>query len=720
LQIYCNKIPALGKTGKMKTHAPLSLARSVLIAAYALPAHVPAQELAASNAAVQMETVVITAGPLQRSLFEQTQPVNIVEGEELRLRLQSTLGETLSQQAGVSSSYYGPASSRPVIRGLSDDRVQILSNGNPNVDLSNLSADHAVTIDPLTIERVEVIRGPATLLYGPQSIGGVVNVTDSRIASKKLELNALGQPIRGAFEGRYNSVDNSGAGSGVVKFGLGPVVIHLDGFRRNATDLRIPGESHTPFARQNADTPSVRNRLLNSASESDGGALGASTVWDEGFFGISYSGFNTRYGAVGERDVVIDMTQRRWDSRGAFRNPVPGIKSVEYKFSATEYQHRELKDSIAENDFRSNGYMGRLEISHEKWGLFEGALGYQAQLVDVDSTSEHLDHLLLPPVRSRTHSLFFLEEAKANLLTYQFGGRVDLTGYETDALAGSSFTNSQSRDFAAWSTSGGVVYEFVKNYALAFNAALTQRPPTGAELFSNGAHHATGTFETGDANLGLERSLSLDLSLRKKQGRVTANTSVFYNRFSRFLGLFPTGANVNVDGEDLAEYRFRGTRAQFWGAEAELVFHLFEHRSHSDKGGKQAEVAEDSFQGLHLDLRSDYVRSREESTGRSLPRIPPMRHQAALAYDWQNFHSRVETQYVARQNRTSENERPTESYYLLNASVSYRIKEGPTEWNLYVRGANLTNQEARMHTSFLKEVAPLPGRSITAGLRIDF
>jgi iron complex outermembrane receptor protein len=704
----------------MKATQNLFLAHTALIASCAIPVQVRAQELAASNAAVQMETVVITAGPLQRSLFEQTQPVNIVEGEELRLRLQPTLGETLSQQAGVSSTYYGPASSRPVIRGLSDDRVQILSNGNPNVDLSNLSADHAVTIDPLTIERVEVIRGPATLLYGPQSIGGVVNVTDSRIASKKLELNALGQPVRGAFEGRYNSVDNSGSGSGLVKFGLGPVVIHLDGFRRNATDLRIPGESHTPYAQQNADTHSVRNRLLNSASASDGGALGASTVWDEGFFGISYSGFNTRYGAVGERDVVIDMTQRRWDSRGAFRNPIPGVKAVEYKFSATEYQHRELKDGLAENDFRSNGYMGRLEISHEKWGLFEGALGYQAQLVDVDSTSEHLDHLLLPPVRSRTHSLFFLEEAKASQLTYQFGGRVDLTGYEADALAGSPFPNAQSRNFAAWSTSGGVVYEFVKNYALAFNAAFTQRPPTGAELFSKGAHHATGTFEEGDPNLGLERSLSLDLSLRKKTGRLTASTSVFYNRFSQFIGLFPTGANVNVDGEDMAEYRFRSTRAQFWGAEAELVFHLFEHHPHHDQDHKHAEAGDEAFQGLHLDLRSDYVRSREESTGRSLPRIPPMRHQAALAYDWQGFHSRVETQYVARQNRTSENERPTESYYLLNASVSYRIKEGPTEWNLYVRGTNLTNQEARMHTSFLKEVAPLPGRSITAGIRIDF
>ncbi|MEY5026346.1 MAG: hypothetical protein RLZZ244_1874 [Verrucomicrobiota bacterium] len=691
-----------------------------LYAALSAPAGL-AQELAASSAAVQMEAVVVTAGPLKRSLFEQTQPVNLVEGQELRLRLQPTLGETLSQQAGITSSYYGPGSSRPIIRGLGDDRVQILSNGSPNIDVSNLSADHAVAIDPLTIERVEIIRGPATLLYGPQSIGGVVNVTDSRIASRPLEPNALGKPLRGALEGRYNSGDNSGAGSGVVKFGLGPVILHLDGFRRNATDLRIPGESHTPFAKENAETPSAQKRLPNSASSSDGGALGASTVWDEGFFGISYSGFNTRYGAVGERDVQIDMRQRRWDARGAFRNPFSGIKSLDYKFSATQYRHRELKNALAENDFDSSGYNGRLELSHEKWGPLEGALGYQTQSVNVDSTSEHLDHLLLPPIRSRTHSFFFLEEIAANPLTYQFGGRVDLAGHDADPMQGSAFLDSQSRNYAAWSTSAGVVYEFVKNYALAFNAALTQRPPTGAELFSNGAHHATGTFEIGNPGLGLERALSLDLSLRKKKGRVTGSAGVFYNRFSQFIGLFPTGNDVSVDGEDMAEYRFRTTRAQFWGAEAEIVFHLLERHSHSEKGHAKPNCPDpEVFQGLHLDLRSDYVRSRDENTGRSLPRIPSFRSQAALVYDWQNFQSRLETQYVARQNRTADNERSTAGYYLLNAMVSYRIPRGPSNWDVYLRATNLTNQEARMHTSFLKEVAPLQGRSLTAGVRMDF
>ena len=332
-----------------------------------------------SSAAVRLDTVVVTASPLGRTLYEQAQPVNILDGKELRLRLQPTLGDTLGQQAGISSSYFGPVSSRPVIRGLADDRVQILSNGSTNLDVSNISADHAVAVDPLTIDRIEVVRGPAALMYGPNSIGGVVNLIDSRIAEKPLEPNALGAPIRGAMEGRYNSVDSGGSGSGMVKFGLGPMVFHLDGFRRNSSDLRIPKETHTQAGRQNAETPSVFGRLPNSASQSDGGAAGASAVWDEGFFGVSYSGFNSVYGAVAERGVLIDLKQRRWDARGSFLAPARGIKAINYKFSATDYRHAEMGESESQI-FKTRGTTGRLELVHEKIGLLEGAVGYQMQL----------------------------------------------------------------------------------------------------------------------------------------------------------------------------------------------------------------------------------------------------------------------------------------------------------------------------------------------------
>jgi iron complex outermembrane receptor protein len=673
-----------------------------------------------SSAAVRLDTVVVTASPMGRTLYEQAQPVNILDGKELRLRLQPTIGDTLGQQAGISSSYFGPVSSRPVIRGLGDDRVQILSNGSTNLDVSNVSADHAVAVDPLTIDRIEVVRGPAALMYGPNSIGGVVNLIDSRIAEKPLEPNALGAPIRGAMEGRYNSVDSGGSGSGMVKFGLGPMVLHLDGFRRNSSDLRIPKETHTQAGKQNAETPSVFGRLPNSASQSDGGAAGASAVWDEGFFGVSYSGFNSAYGAVAERGVLIDLKQRRWDARGSFIAPARGIKAINYKFSSTDYQHAELGEGEAQT-FKTRGTTGRLELVHEKIGLLEGAVGYQMQLSNIAASSSDVEHLLMPTNKTKMHSIFLFEEIALDPLRYQFGARFDRTTVQALENPERVEFTSRSKAFNGVSLSGGVVYDINKQYALALNTGFTQRPPTSTELFADGAHHATGTYERGYTGLGMERALTFDLSLRKKTGRVTGSMSVFLNKFSRFIALSPTGNDVDVDGEELPEYQYKATRARLYGAEAEVVIHLVEPRL---ADGKQGDAADDSsrkvMQGLHLDLRTDYVRALDQSTDRSLPRITPLRTQAALVHDWNGLQSRFETQYVARQNLTAENETRTASYTLLNASVSYQFKAGPTNFEAYVRGTNLTNRDARVHTSFLKDVAPLPGRGVLIGLRADF
>ena len=692
-----------------------------------------------SSAAVRLDTVVVTASPMGRTLFEQAQPVNILDGKELRLRLQPTIGDTLGQQAGISSSYFGPVSSRPVIRGLADDRVQILSNGIANLDVSNVSADHAVAVDPLTIDRIEVVRGPAALMYGPNSIGGVVNLIDSRIAEKPLELNALGAPIRGAFDGRYQSVDSGGAGSGMVKFGLGPVVLHLDGFRRNSSNLRIPNETHTPAGKLTAETPSVSGRLPNSASQSDGGAVGASTVWDDGFFGLSYSGFNSTYGAVAERDVTIDLKQRRWDARGSLLRPFNGIKAINYKFSSTDYQHLESGGDEFQR-FKTRGTMGRVELVHEKIGLLEGAIGYQMQISNMSVNSLDPAHVLLPANKTRMHSIFLFEEIALEPIRYQFGARFDRTTVEGSArsvhpisadpadplnpLAGvvddtiEQDNPALSRGFNAFSLSGGVVYDINKQYSLALNTGFTQRPPTALELFAYGPHHATGTFEIGNGGLGKERALTFDLSFRKKTGRVTGSVSVFYNHFSRFIAMSPTGRKI--DGE-LDEYRYGATRANLYGGEAEVVVHLLEPRLAEETGGpKPDDSAQKVLQGLHLDVRTDYVRAVDGNTDRSLPRITPLRTQAALVHDWNGWQSRLETQYVARQNRTAENETRTASYTLLNASISYQFKAGPTNFEAYVRGANLTNRDARVHTSFLKDVAPLAGRGVLVGLRADF
>jgi iron complex outermembrane receptor protein len=262
-----------------------------------------------------------------------------------------------------------------------------------------------------------------------------------------------------------------------------------------------------------------------------------------------------------------------------------------------------------------------------------------------------------------------------------------------------------------------VVYDINKQYSLALNTGFTQRPPTALELFADGPHHATHTYEIGDGNLGMERALTFDLSFRKKTGRVTGSVSVFYNHFSRFIAMSPTGQET-TEGD---EYRYGATRARMYGAEAEIVMHLLEPRLTEEKGSPSVDdSARRIIQGLHLDLRTDYVRAVDENADRSLPRITPLRALAALVHDWNGLQSRIETQYVARQNSLAENETRTASYTLLNASVSYQFKAGPSNLEFYVRGTNLTDRDARLHTSLRKDVAPLPARGVLVGLRADF
>jgi iron complex outermembrane receptor protein len=264
------------------------------------------------------------------------------------------------------------------------------------------------------------------------------------------------------------------------------------------------------------------------------------------------------------------------------------------------------------------------------------------------------------------------------------------------------------------------------------NAAYTQRAPTYVELFANGPHLATDSFEIGDAALGLEQSLGLDLSLRKQKGRITGSVSLFYNRFEDFIALTPTGADfIEEEGEEgLPIFAYRGTDAHFFGGEVETVFHLIQPATESIASSNK-QVMEAGPRGsssrqrmhshaLHFDVRADYVQTYDQQTGRSLPRITPFRALGALVYESQGFSARIEAQYSARQNRTAAFELPTDSYVLLNASVSYRFKTGPVDFDVFVRGTNLTNEEARQHTSFLKEIAPLPGRGVLVGLRAEF
>ena len=676
---------------------------SILVPAAGL---IAASVTAQSEAAVTiLDEVVVTANRFDQTLFQQVQPASILQGKALQLKLQPTLGETLANEPGVSSTSFGPGASRPVVRGLSDDRVRILQNGTSVLDVSNVSPDHAVAVDPLTIRSVEVVRGPATLLYGPNTIGGVVNVIDDRIPQERFS----GTWPSGKFETSAGSADNLLSESGAITWGAGPLVFHLDGFNRETDDLEIPGFARSAALRKSDPMPSeARGSIPNSATESKGAGLGASYVWDKGFLGFSHSGVDSTYGTVAEKDVTIDLHQRRWDVRGAAYSPAPWIKEINYKLGYSDYDHTEFEGSAVGTQFLIEGYDGRLELLHEQLGMFEGAFGYEYQTSEFSALGAEA---FLPPVDNVVNSIFFFEEVPLGKLRLQFGARYDHQTNETATNA--IFGPGVDREFDGFSTSGGIVYNPVEDYAVALSLAYTQRPPTYVELFADGPHVATGTFEIGDPGLKTEDSLSVDLSIRKRAGRVTGSISAFYYKFDDFISAQPTGGVDPIDS--LPIYAYQPIGANFYGGEMEATFHLLD----------PAEIpipaaALQLDRKLDLTVRADYVNAENRASGEPIPRIPPFRLGTALDYSVGPFDARLEGNYAFSQHRHADYELPTDSYFLVNASVSYDLKIGSVSSTIYLKGVNLTNEEARQSTSFLKDIAPLAGRGIVAGILTEF
>ena len=642
----------------------------------------------------RLDELIVTGSPLDRTLFQLAQPATVLNDAELAEKVQPTLGETLNGQPGISATYFGPGASRPIIRGLGDDRVRILQNGTSVLDVSNVSPDHAVASDPSNVRSLEVVRGPATLLYGPNAVGGVVNIIDDRIPQERAD----GKWPTGNFATHYGSADRMDSYSGAVTWGVGGFVFHLDAFTRQSDDVRLPGFARSQQLRESDPQPDeAKGTLPNNATDSTGAALGGSYVWDQGYFGISYSGMDSLYGTVAEKDVTIDLRQRRWDLQGAFYTPTTGIKEINYKFSYTDYEHTEFEGSEVGTQFLIDGYNARVEVIHEKIGMLEGAVGVETQANQFSALGAEA---FLPRVDNQTYSLFAYEEIKLTPLTFQFGVRYDHQINDSELV---------TRNFDALSTSAAVVYNPTKDYAISLALGYSQRPPTYVELLADGLHIATGTFELGDPDLGKEDSLSLDLSMKKKSGRVTGGVSVFYYRFSDFISLQPTGADFSEDGEDFPIFAYQAGAADFYGAELEATFHLLEPASEKKP-----------VQRLDLTFRADYVNAEDRDTGEALPRIPPFRSTLLFDYQLENFGARLEGQWAANQDRTAKYESPTDGYFLINAGVSYDVKIAEVATTIYVKGVNLLDQEARQSTSFLKDIAPMPGRGLVVGLRTVF
>lgn len=658
----------------------------------------------------ELPPVVVTASPIPSSLFDLAQPVTVLTDEKLRQQMASTLGETLSRQPGINSTYFGPNASRPVIRGLGGDRIRILQNGLGTMDVSNVSEDHAVATDPIALKRVEVVRGPAALLYGPNAVGGVVNQIDGRIPEQRLE-----RPFSGRADVRVDSPSSGKVGALMVEGGAkNGWNYHLDGFRRESDNVAIPGFAQTA-ARRAVTGDTTTGKLPGSQATSDGGAAGTSYVWDKGFIGASFQGVNNDYGAVADPAVNIRLHQRRFDLAGALLQPFDGLQSIKYKVGRADYRHTEYDAGAVGTIFTSQAYNGRLEALHTQVGRIEGAVGYE---VRDERLSAQGAEAFLPPGRTTVNSLFVFEEAKWDTFRLQFGGRVDFVGAQAEAVPthpNGFFPTANSRSFTTGSGSVGVVYRPVEEWSGAVNASYTQRAPTVSELYAFGPHAATGVFEIGNRSFNPEGNFGIDVSLRRETGHVTGQVGFFYNRFNNFMTLVPgTQGGLAVVGDDgLAPapgadtfnvMNYAGLPAEFIGSEGMITWHILEDDTHR----------------LHLDLKSDYVRARNRRTGAALPRISPLRYGGELGYERGGFSTSCELMRVSRQGRVSAGELPTPGYVMLNAEIAYKFGTEPNSLEIALRGLNLLDQEARNHVSFLKEVAPMPGRGAMVSLRATF
>jgi iron complex outermembrane receptor protein len=648
----------------------------------------------------KLPTVVVTGNPLGSDLFDLVSPVTTLSGERLKQRLQPTLGETLGNEVGINSTYYGPNASRPVIRGLDGEHIRILQNGVGTIDASGTSVDHAVSLDPLLIQRVEVVRGPATLLYGGSAVGGVVNVIDGRIPQDVPQGTATG-----AVEARYGSVNREKSGAAYLDAGGGTdgkgFVLHVDGFKRDTSDLKIPGFARSARLREIDPLPAGEEepsgRLPNSAAESQGGGAGGSYVWDKGYFGAAYSVFDSDYGTVAEQDVTIKLRQKRFDLGGEIRDVSDAIKSVKVKFGQSDYHHTEFTGPDPGTVFKNKGYEGRIDIAHNKLGPFEGAVGFQTQKFDFSALGEEA---FLPETHTTGYAGFVYEELPLGNLKLQFGLRADKQKVEADE--DEKFGPADSKNFTPKSASFGVVYSLDKEYALVLSTSYTERAPNYQELYASGPHLATNAFEVGDRDLGIEKSTGVDIALRKRGGPFSGSVGAFYNRFKNYITLTPTGV---IDPTfDVEKFNYVAVPADFYGLEVEGTYHFI------DKPGER----------LALELKSDYTRAKDRDTGEPLPRISPLRFGAAVNYELGVFGSRFEVQRVQKRDRVADNELPTDGYTLVNASFDYHLKLSGLEWSAFIKGTNLLNREARNHVSFLKDIAPLGGRGVVVGVNGRF
>jgi iron complex outermembrane receptor protein len=641
---------------------------------------------AEAGAPKDLSEVVVTAAPYVVSMDSTTTSVDVVKREELDLAPAAGLGDVLAHLPGVRSSFFGPGASRPVIRGLAGPRVQVLTNGVGMIDASGISPDHAVASDPQEAERIEVLRGPSALAYGGSAIGGIVNIIDGRIPSTYEE------GVHGRALATYSGVDDGRQGSGALKVGAGGHwMFTVDGVRRKTDDYEVPVD---PMSRRLADqlglpTPSRSGtKVANTWTDLKAYGAGGSYVGDGAWGGLAVKRTESEYGSAAEEEVHIALKQTRVDARGGADIDLGPFEKAKFAGGYADYKHTEFEGDEVGTTFLSEGYEGRLELVQKDVNGWQGAVGFQGLKRDFDAIGEEA---LIPATKIREAGVFTLQRLDKDGRGLEGGVRLDTRSLKS--VRG-------DRDFTNISASVGAFVRPAEGWFFGLSGSRTSRAPTEEELFSLGAHPATGAFEIGDADLKKEVSYSLDATAHYDNGPWTLDLHGFYVNYDNFIDLIPTGEIDDESGFAIFQYVESG--AEFYGTEAEASVRLWQEDERS----------------FHLEATADYVHGKTDF-GPAV-RVPPWSVTGRGVFEGGWWTGTLEARRVGEQDRVASFELPTGGYTMLNASLVVRPIRGQPDLKVFIDGENLTDVEAREHASFLKDVAPLPGRNIRVGVGYRF
>ena len=706
-------------------------------AAQTVPASPPAVPVTARSAVptssrspVTSVKDIIVTGVLDQSETDVLQGTSVLKGEALTRDLRATIGETLSRLPGVSATSFGPSASRPILRGFQGPRVRVLTDGIGSIDVSNTSVDHAVAIDPLLAERIEVIRGPAALLYGSSAVGGVVNVIDTRIPRTVPE---NGYRVNGIAT--YGSAADERAIESAGDIAVSQhFVLHADGSYLKSNNLRIGGYALSPAQRAAAlsqvglpqdvapgedpidfaATAAIKGKLPNTQAETWTAGAGASIITDTGSLGVSYSHYDSLYGVPirystdvkeGQESPRLDVVQNRVDLRGEVETGGGFFDRIRIRMGHANYRHFELEPSgEIGTAFYNNGTEARLEVLQASRGGWQGASGVQYfnRLFNVVG-----DEAFLPRNETNQTGLFTLQQYDGGAFKASGGARYEFTDLTAKTPNDDLRFFGGKRTYDAFSGSLGASYGLGDQIRFGLNGSYTERAPSAEEAFANGPHAGTQAYELGSPDFRLERSYGLEGTLHVHGERFNLDASAYYNWFKNYISENQVGQNVcgaaaapSGRNVDLPCFQFQQADAHYYGFEADASAKLFQI------GGTQ----------INADALGDYVHASIIDAG-PVPRIPPLRLLGGVEAQADLFTLRGEVEHVFKQDRVAQFETTTPGYTLTNASVSFKPFGVDSKTYLLVSANNIFDVNARRHSSFLKDFAPLSGRDIRVSLR---